>query len=163
MHHCLQLFFIYKTVSQISFNLFFSGDKDFYQSSLGNEVEVRGHNERFPKYLGWKLKFQKTETRFSRWKSTDNKDINIFLSLENPCKEKTWKCIFNTNSELLQNRTEKQIIPSKTTVIHCLFWLNNWCFSIVVRVYYIFHFSKSQRKFCLSLHYNGSNSFFIYY
>ena len=32
--------------------------------------------------------------------------------MENPCtfllvKEKTGKCIFNTNSELLQNRTEK--------------------------------------------------------
>ena len=54
----------------------------------------QGHNERFLKYLGWKLKFQKTETSFCGWKSTDNNDINIFLSLENPCtfllvKEKT--------------------------------------------------------------------------
>ena len=36
-------------------------------------------------------------------------------------KEKIRKRIFNTNSELLQNRTEKQIIPLKTTV--------NWLFS----------------------------------
>ena len=45
--------------------------------------------------------------------STDNNDINMFQSLENPCtfllaKEKTRKHIFNTNSELSQNRTEKQ-------------------------------------------------------
>ena len=86
--------------------------------------------------------------------STDNNDITILMYLENPCtfllaKEKTWKCIFNTNSELSQNRTEKQIMPSKTTVN----WLFNdiWhylviaCFDreitifqeTVVRVFYI--------------------------
>ena len=46
--------------------------------------------------------------------------------MENPCtfllaKEKTWKHIFNTNSELSQNRTEKLIIPSKT-VLEVLEW-----------------------------------------
>ena len=69
------------------------------------------------------------------------------MSLENPCtfliaKEKTWKRIFNTNSELSQNRTEKQIMLFKTTVkywlfndiymilfSHWLFWLQNWRFS----------------------------------
>ena len=45
------------------------------------------------------------------------------MPLENPCtfllaKEKAWKHIFNTNSELSQNRTEKQIMPFKTTVIN---------------------------------------------
>ena len=81
----------------------------------------QGHYERFHKYLGQKLKFLKTETRFWRWKGTDNSDINIFLSLKNPC---TWKRIFNTNSELSQNRTEKQIIPSKATV--------NWLFNEIL-------------------------------
>ena len=56
---------------------------------------------------------------FCRGKNTDNNDINIFLSLENPCtfllaKEKTWKRIFNTNSKLSQSRTEKQITLLKT-------------------------------------------------
>ena len=42
---------------------------------------------------------------FCRGKNTDNNDINIFLSLENPCifllaKEETQKRIFNTNTEL---------------------------------------------------------------
>ena len=93
----------------------------------------QGHNQRFPKYLGWKLKFKKIETPFCRWKSTYNND-NIFLSLENPytfllAKEKTWKCIFNTNPELLQNRGEKQIMLSKTTVN----WLfkDIWCYLVI--------------------------------
>ena len=48
------------------------------------------------------------------------------MSLENPCtfllaEEKTWKCIFNTNSELSQNCPEKQIMPFKTIV--------NWLFN----------------------------------
>ena len=48
----------------------------------------------------------------STGKSTDNNDINIFLSLENPCtfllaNEKTWKRIFNPISELSQNSTKK--------------------------------------------------------
>ena len=100
------------------------------------------------------MKFQEIETGFFRWKSTNNNDINIFLSLDHPCtfflaKEKTWKRIFNTNSELLQNRTEKQIMSSKITIN----WPFNdiWCYlfiasldskiyvfqKTVVRVYYI--------------------------
>ena len=70
----------------------------------------------------------------------------IFQSIKNACtflllKEKTWKSTFNTNSELLQYRTEKQIISFKTTVnylfndiymlfIQWLFWLKNWHFSV---------------------------------
>ena len=64
-------------------------------------------------------------------------------------KEKTWKRIFKTDCELFQNHTEKQFMPSKTTVN----WLFNdiWCYlfiarfdwkisvfqKTVVRVYYI--------------------------
>ena len=64
-------------------------------------------------------------------------------------RKKTWKRIFNTNSKLSQNRTEKQIISSKTTIN----WLLNdiWCYlfiaffdwkivffqQTVLRVYYI--------------------------
>ena len=130
-HYYLQLSFIYKTVSQISFT--------------------------FPQISWLKIKFQKTETRFCRWKSTANNDINIFLSLENRCtfllaEEETWKRIFNTNSELSQqNCTGKQIAPSKTTInclFHCILcYLFVACFhwkigvsqQTVVRVYYIHH------------------------
>ena len=56
------------------------------------------------------------------------------MSLGNPCsfllaKEKNWKRIFNTNSELSQNRAEKQIMPFKTTVN----WLFNdtWCYLVI--------------------------------
>ena len=97
-------------------------------------VWFQGHNERFPKYLGEKLKFQKTKTRFCRWKSTDNNYINIFLPLENPftflfAKENTWRRIFNTNSELSQNRTDKEIMLFKTTRS----WLLNdiWCYLVI--------------------------------
>ena len=79
----------------------------------------------------WNLKKLR---QFCRWKSTDNNDINIFLSLENPCtfllaKEKTWKRTFNINSELSENRTEKQIMPLKTAVN----WLFNdmWCYLVI--------------------------------
>ena len=61
-------------------------------------------------------------------------NVNVFLSLESPCtfllaKEKIWKRTFNINSELSQNRTEKQIMPFKTTVI----WLLNdmWCYLVI--------------------------------
>ena len=50
----------------------------------------------------------------------------MFLSQQNTytfllVKENTRKSIFNTNSELLQNRTEKQIMSFKTTL--------NWLFN----------------------------------
>ena len=69
-------------------------------------------------------------------------------------KEKTWKNLFNTNSELLQNRTERQIMVPKTTIN----WLFNdiWCYlfiacfdwkigvfqQTVVRVYYVVNISS---------------------
>ena len=70
-HYYLQLSFVYKTVSQISFKLFCSGDKRLLSEFLRKWGWFQEHNERFPKYLGLKLKFQKTETRFCKWKSTD--------------------------------------------------------------------------------------------
>ena len=79
------IIFVYKTMSQISFKLFCSGDKRLLSEFLRKWGWFQGHNERFPKYLGEKLKFQKTKTRFCRWKSTDNNDINLFRSLENSC------------------------------------------------------------------------------
>ena len=81
--------------------------------------------------------------------------------MENPCtfllaKEKTWKRIFHTSSELSQNRTEKQIMSSKTTIN----WLFNdtWCYFFIVcfdwkigvfqqtdvRVYYILNKAESE-------------------
>ena len=74
--------------------------------------------------------------------------------MENPCtfllaKEKTWKRIFNINSQLSQNRREKQIMPFKTTVnwlfndiycylvISCFDWKIGVFQQTVVRVYRI--------------------------
>ena len=112
VHYYLQLSFVYKTVSQISFKLFFFPEiKGFYLSSLGYEVDFRDIWT-FPLISWLKIKLSKTEKCFCRWKGTDNNEINIFLSLENPCtflfaKEKTWKRIFNTNSELSHKIVQK--------------------------------------------------------
>ena len=65
-HYRLQLSFVYKTVSQISFTFFWSGDRRLLSEFLRQWGWFHGHNELFPKYLGWKLKYQKTETRFCR-------------------------------------------------------------------------------------------------
>ena len=115
---------------------------------------ISGTQWTFPQISWLKIQTLKYETRFCRWNSNDDNDINIFLSLGNPCtfllaKDNTWKRIFNINSELSENRTEKQIMPSKTTVN----WVFNdiWCYLViacfdwkisvfqqtVVRVYYI--------------------------
>ena len=96
---------------QISFNLFSLEDRRLLSEFLRKQGWFQGDNEQFPKYLGWKLKFQKTEKN----------------SL--PAREKTWKCIFNINSELSQKRTEKQIMPFKTA----LNWLFNdmWCYLVI--------------------------------
>ena len=56
-------------------------------------------------------------------------------------KEKAWKRIFKTNSELSQNRTEKQVTPSKTTAN----WLFNeiWCYLVIA------YFDWKNRQFWL--------------
>ena len=129
----LQLFFVYKTVSELSFKLFCLGDKRLLSEFLIKWGRFQGHNKRFSKYLGWKVKFTKTDTRFCRQKITDNNDINIFLSLENLCnlflaKERTWKRIFNANSELSQKCIEKDM-PFKTKV-NWLFY-DIWCYIVI--------------------------------
>ena len=83
------------------------------------------------------IKFFKKKTWFCRWKSTDNNDINILLSLGNPCtfliakekKEKTSKDFSGTNRELSQNDTEKQIMPSKIAMNEL--FNDIWCYSFI--------------------------------
>ena len=51
-HNYLQLPFVYKSISQISFKLFCSGDKKLLQEFHRKSGRFQGRNERFPKYLG---------------------------------------------------------------------------------------------------------------
>ena len=51
-HYRLQLSFVYKTLSQISFNLLCSRDKRLLLEFLRKWSWFFGHNKRFPKYLG---------------------------------------------------------------------------------------------------------------
>ena len=81
---------------------------------------IRGNAS--PNILAKNQNFKKLRHGFAD-ESTDN-NINIFLSLRNPC---TWKRIFNTNSELSKNRTQN--LPSKTTI--------NWLFNDIWCYYYI--------------------------
>ena len=98
--------------------------KDFYQSSLGNEIDFRDIMNVSPNVLkvriskNWNMVFIYERvliiTTFILW--CHWKTFVLFL----PAKEQTWKRIFNTNNELSQNCTENQIMPSKTI---------NWLFN----------------------------------
>ena len=131
-------------------NCFVWDIKGFYQSSLWNEINFRDILNVSPK-----LKFEKNETFFCRWSSTDNIYMNIFVLLENACtfllaKERTWKCIVKTNSELSQNCTERQIMLFKTTV-NCLF-NDIWCYLVIIACFdwKIGVFNKQlQRVYCI--------------
>ena len=146
-----------------SFNLLCSEDQRLLPDFMRKWGWFHRHDVRFPKNLGSRLKFQKTKTWVCGWKSNDY-NINIFLSLENPCtfllaKEQTWKHIFKTNSELSQNHTEKQFMPSKLTVnwqfndicylvIGCFNWKLRVFQQIVVRFYYILKYLWSLSTSC---------------
>ena len=117
------VFRLQKCVSDF-FNLFCSEDKKLLSEFLRKWGWFRRHNERFPKYFCLKIKISKTETRICRWKSTDD-NHNILCHW----KRKDLKTHFYTNSELSENRTEKKIIPSKSTIN----WLFNniWCYLFI--------------------------------
>ena len=75
----------------------------------------------FLRKQGWTRNEQGLWTTI-KWSRIDYNNINIILLW----KEKTWKLIFITNSELSQNHPEKQFLTFKTTII---FLFNDiWCF-----------------------------------
>ena len=79
-------------------------------------------------------------------KEAVNNHINIFLSLENSCifllpKEKTSKRIFNTNSKLLQNRTENKLCHPKQQLIGYLIIYDVIC-SLLLLIEKLAFFSK---------------------
>ena len=92
--------------------------------------EISATNQNFK---NWDMVF--CISKANRWKSSNYIDINIFLSLENSwtillLKEKSWKRIFNTYNELLQNHTQKHFMLFKTTVnwlFHDICYLVNSC------------------------------------
>ena len=160
-HCCLKLSFVYKTVSHISFNLFCAGDKRLLSEFLRKWGQFQRHNGTFPQTPWLKIKISKNWdtalVSFCYWKTL------TFLLV----KEKTWKRSFNTISELSQNRTEKQIMQSKTTIN----WLFNdiWCYLFInlktglfqqtaVRVYYIFNLQVG----ILQSHYRLTSSQIIF-
>ena len=142
--------FYLKAMSQISFNLFCSGDKGLISEIFGYEVDFT--NIMNVSQISWlKIKISKN------WDSFVHERAMITTTLISSChweilvpfllaKEKTWKCVFNTNSGLLQNQTEKQIMPFKTTV--------NWLFRPhVADLFFIVTFAHQKIK-ALFCHFN---------
>ena len=100
-YYRLQLSFVYKTVSQIYSNLFCSGDKSLLSEFFRKWGWFHGHNERLPKYLCQKLKLQKLRHAF-----VDERAMILTTPISSChwktlllAKEKTWRHIFDTNSE----------------------------------------------------------------
>ena len=92
-------------------NCFVQEIKGFYQSSLGNEVDFRDIVNVFPNILTKNLNFKKLRHDFA-----DERAV-ITTTLISSCHWKTPNFLLvKENSELSQIRTEKQIIPFKTTV-----------------------------------------------
>ena len=106
----LQLYFVYKTMSQISFKLFCSGDKRLLSEFLKKLGWFQGHDERFPKYLEWKLKFQKN------WETFVDERALIATTLMFSCH---WKTLVTFC--LREKRPEKAfliLIVSYRKIIH---------------------------------------------
>ena len=108
--------------------------KRLYQSPLGNKVDFRDIMNVSPNILAKSWNFQKLRHGFVDEIALKKNDIDMFLLLKNVCtfllaREKTCKRIFNTNSELSQNHTEKQIMVSDTKIN----WFFNdlWCYLFI--------------------------------
>ena len=93
---------------------------DFCQSSFENKVDFRNIMNVSPNTLAKNQNFKKLRHGFADERamitttlisSCQWKTLTFLLA-----KEKTLKRAFNTNSELSQNRTEKQIMLLKTIV-----------------------------------------------
>ena len=82
-YYSLQLSFVYKTVSQISFNLFWSGDKTLLSEFLRKWGWFHEPNERSPKYLLLKIKISKN------WDTVVDKRTTITTTLTSSCHWKT--------------------------------------------------------------------------
>ena len=124
-----QLSFVYKTMSQISFNLFRSGDEMLLSDFMRKWSWFHGHDVRFPKNLRSKLKLPKTDAWFVDEKKITQNNYNetdIFLSLEKSrtfllAKEKTWKRILTltvNRCKIMQKKKVYYIFKSNKRVLH---------------------------------------------
>ena len=115
------------------FTFFCSGDRRLLSEFLRKWGWFHGHNEDFHKYLHWELKFQKTKTQSCRWKNTDNNDINIFLSLENPVpfclgKKRPGNAFLTLTVNYLRIVQKNKLLFK--TAVNCLF-NDIWCYLVI--------------------------------
>ena len=109
---------VFTIVFHVSFSLFWLGDKRFLSEFFGKWAWFHGFNERFIKYIGWKLKFQKTETGFADERAliaTTLMSSYHWKTFVPFClrKKRPEKLIFNVNSELSQIRTKNKLCHLK--------------------------------------------------
>ena len=121
----LQQSFSYRSASRICFHLFSSSIKSFLSDFTRKWAWFHGYEVHFPKNLGLRLNFQKTEAWFCGWRSNDYNNINIFQSLETPytlllAKEKTWKRIFKPTANGLKTIQKNNSCHPKQQYIDCL-------------------------------------------
>ena len=145
-HYCLQLSFVCKTVSQISFKLFCLGYKRLrrYQSSLGNYVDLRdimnasqnilAKNQNLKKlrhgFVDKRALITTTSLSSCHWKTHapfclwKKRSENAFLTLIVNCRK------FVQKNKLWHSK--QQIIGYLMIydVIYYLLWLKNWRFPI---------------------------------
>ena len=99
--------------------------------------EIKGFYQSSPKYVSLNILAKNQNFKELRHGFVDEGAI-IKTTLMSSChrkslvplclEKKRWKRTFNINSELSQNRTEKQIMPFKTTVNRLL---NMWCYLVI--------------------------------
>ena len=114
-----------KSCLRFLLNCFAREVKGFHQSALGNQVDFRDIMNVSPNILAKNSNIKKLRHSFVDERvlitttliSSCHWKIILYLFA---CERKYLRRIFNTNSELLQNCTEKQIMPFKTTV-NCQF------------------------------------------
>ena len=139
-HYCFQLSFVYKSVPQIFFNLFCSGNQRLSLHFLGNEVDFRyiinvsqiswrKTSKNFKKlrhgFVDERAPITTTLIPFCHWKTF----VSFYLR-----KKRHENAFLRIILKYRKNRTEKQFIPSKTTInwlfndIWCCFLIDIWCF-----------------------------------
>ena len=109
--------------------MFYAGGKKLSSDFLRKWGWFYGHDVCFPKISAQNQNLKKLIHNSVDERAMITTTFNTFLSLEKLCtflvaKEKTWKHIFHTNSELSRNHTKKKFMPSKTTL--------NWLFNHIL-------------------------------
>ena len=116
-HFRLQLSFVYKSESQISFNFFWSGDKRLLSEFLRKWDRFHGHNGLFPFQWTWNENFKKQRRDF-----VDERGM-ITTTLTSSC---FWK---NLAPFCLRNKRSENALLTVTVSYRKIVQNNKLCYS----------------------------------